>query len=83
MGWRRGDKGFNWESGKAEMLVKKGEGDKRELEKESSREIKAVVDYRRVKFGEEEVRKCYRRFGQAREGSQNDGRGDGYRRQRV
>ena len=38
------------------MSVKKGERDKRELEEESSREIKAVVDYRRMKFGEEEVR---------------------------
>ena len=42
--------------GKAETLVKKGGGVKQELEKESLREIKAVVDYCRVKFGEEEVR---------------------------
>ena len=42
--------------GKAETLVKKGEGSKQESEKESLREIKAMVDYCRVKFGQEEVR---------------------------
>ena len=53
MGWRRGCKGVNWESGD---IGKEGRGGKQELEKESLREIKAVVDYCGVKFGEEEIR---------------------------
>ena len=42
--------------GQVEALVKKREGNKQELEKESLREIKAVVEYCREKFGEEEVK---------------------------
>lgn len=42
--------------GKVEALVKNGEGHKEELEKESLREIKSVVEFCRRKFGEGEVR---------------------------
>ena len=41
--------------GRVEGLVKRGEGDKEGLGRESLREIKAVVEYCRGKFGEEEV----------------------------
>ena len=39
-----------------EALVKKREGNKEDLQKESLREIQGVVDYCREKFGEGEVR---------------------------
>lgn len=42
--------------GRVEVLVKKKEGDKEELEKESLKEIKAVVEYCRAKFGDQEVK---------------------------
>ncbi|KAM0795326.1 hypothetical protein BDR22DRAFT_826177 [Usnea florida] len=42
--------------GKVEALVKRRDGDKGVLERESLREIKSVVEYCRGKFGEEEVR---------------------------
>ena len=38
--------------GKVERLLKKKEGDKQELESESLREIKAVVEHCREKFGD-------------------------------
>lgn len=42
--------------GKVEALGKRKEGNKEELEKESVREIKAVMDYCRDKFGDEEMK---------------------------
>jgi len=42
--------------GKVEALVKRKEGDKGELERESVKEIKAVVDFCRKKFGDGEVK---------------------------
>ena len=41
--------------GQVEDLMKKGKGDRQDLEKESEREIKAVVEFCREKFGEGEV----------------------------
>lgn len=41
--------------GRVDGLVKRGEGDKAVLEKESLREIEAVVEYCRSKFGEKEM----------------------------
>ena len=41
---------------KVEALVKRKEGDKDELGKESMREIKAVVEFCREKFGDGEVK---------------------------
>ncbi len=42
--------------GKVERLVKRGEGSKEDLERESLREINVVVEFCREKFGEGEVR---------------------------
>lgn len=42
--------------GKVEGLVKRGEGSKEDLERESLREINVVVEFWREKFGEGEVR---------------------------
>lgn len=41
--------------GRVDGLVKRGEGDKAVLEKESLREIEAVVEFCRRKFGEKEM----------------------------
>ena len=53
--WESEDKAREFIGG-VEDLVKKGKGDRHNLEKESEREIKAVVEFCREKFGEGEVR---------------------------
>ena len=53
--WESEDKAMEFIGG-VEDLVKKGKGDRQDLEKESEREIKAVVEFCREKFGEGEVR---------------------------
>ena len=53
--WEGGEEEARGFIGRVEKLVKKGEGDKGLLEKESLREINAVVEYCRQKFGEKEM----------------------------
>lgn len=53
--WESEDKAREFIGG-VEGLVKKGKGDRQGLEKESEREIKAVMEFCRGKFGEGEVR---------------------------
>ena len=53
--WKGGVEEATGFIGKVEALVKKGEGSKEELERESLREIKAVVEYCRGEFGEKEM----------------------------
>ena len=53
--WESEEKAREFIAG-VEELVKRGKGDREGLERESVREIKAVVEYCREKFGEGEVR---------------------------
>lgn len=53
--WEGGEEEARGFIGRVEGFVRGGEGGKEGLEKESLREIKAVVEYCRGKFGEEEV----------------------------
>ncbi len=53
--WEGGEEEAREYIGKVEALVKKGEGDRKGLEEESLREIEAVVEYCRKKFGEKEM----------------------------
>lgn len=51
--WEGGEEEARGFIGMVEGLVKKGRGKQEELERDSLREIKAVVDYCRKKFGDE------------------------------
>lgn len=53
--WAGGEEEARGFIGKVEGLVKRGEGGKEELERGSLREIRAVVEYCRRRFGEEEM----------------------------
>lgn len=53
--WEGGEEEARGFIGRVEGLVKKGDGVKEVLEKGSLREIKAVVEYCRRKFGENEM----------------------------
>ena len=53
--WAGGEEEARGFVGRVEGFVKRREGDKEGLEKESLREIQAVVEYCRGKFGEKEM----------------------------